>query len=104
MSTVLHSLTSEEIIAALDDHADRLRQLGAVRIGVFGSRRRGDTHAGSDLDILIRLARPSFNAYMDIRLYLEDLFGCRVDLVLEDSLRPELRDGILAEAIYATRL
>jgi hypothetical protein len=38
---------------------------------------------------------------MDVKLFLEDLFKCRVDLVLADSIKPRLRSIILKEATYA---
>jgi predicted nucleotidyltransferase len=32
--------------------------------------------------------------------YLEDLFGCPVDLVLSDTLKSRIRSSVLSEAIY----
>ncbi len=97
-------MTTEGILCTLNEHAAELRRLGVLKIGVFGSHRRGDARPDSDIDLLVTLARPSFNDYMDIKLYLEDLFGRPVDLVLEDSLRPELQPMILSEVLYATRV
>ena len=41
---------------------------------------------------------------MDVKLFLERLLGCKVDLVLADALKPRLRSVILADAVHATRL
>ena len=38
---------------------------------------------------------------MDLKLFLEELFGCRVDLVLTGSINPGLRATILRETVYA---
>ncbi|MFQ5807543.1 MAG: nucleotidyltransferase family protein [Phycisphaerae bacterium] len=38
---------------------------------------------------------------MDLKFFLEDLFGRKVDLVLLGSIKPRLRPAILAEAVYA---
>jgi len=38
---------------------------------------------------------------MDLKLLLERLFVCRVDLVLADSIKPRLRPIILKEVAYA---
>jgi predicted nucleotidyltransferase len=38
---------------------------------------------------------------MDVKLLLEDLFDCPVDLVLADFIKPRLRPIILKEATYA---
>jgi len=41
---------------------------------------------------------------MDLKLFLEELFACRVDLVLAGSIKPRLRSTILREAVYAAGL
>ncbi len=53
------------------------------------------------MDFLVTLERPSFDDYMNVKLLLEDLFGCEVDLVLEHTLKPRLRPAILNEVAYA---
>lgn len=56
------------------------------------------------MDFLVVLERPSFDNYMDLKFFLEDLFSCKVDLVMEDTLKPRLRPYILEEVIYAQGL
>ncbi|MGP7976142.1 MAG: nucleotidyltransferase family protein [Desulfobaccales bacterium] len=46
----------------------------------------------------------TFDAYMDSKEFLEQLFGCKVDLVVKDALKPRLRGPILKETIYAQGL
>jgi hypothetical protein len=46
----------------------------------------------------------TFDAYMDLKEFLEGLFGCPVDLVLVDALKPRLRSPILKEAVHAPGL
>ncbi len=41
---------------------------------------------------------------MGVKIFLEDLFGCKVDLVPEDSIKPRLRSHILSEVVYAQGL
>jgi predicted nucleotidyltransferase len=38
---------------------------------------------------------------MDLKLFLEDLLGRKVDLVLSDDIKPRLKEKILAEVIDA---
>jgi predicted nucleotidyltransferase len=94
-------LAGAEILDALNRHADELRAMGVERIGVFGSHVRGKGRTDSDIDILVSLAEHTFDAYMDVKLFLEDLFGREVDLVLADSLKPALRPHILEDVQYA---
>ncbi|MBI3127811.1 MAG: nucleotidyltransferase family protein [Candidatus Tectomicrobia bacterium] len=84
---------------ALEPRRAELRRLGVKRLALFGSSVRGDAEEKSDLDFLVELDPKSFDAYMDVKFFLEDLFGRKVDLVLADALKPRLRPRILAEAV-----
>ena len=90
-----------QALLTLREHRDDIRALGAKRIGVFGSVARGEERADSDVDALVELDERTFDRYMDLKLYLEDLLGRRVDLVLADRIKPRLRERILSEVIDA---
>jgi hypothetical protein len=94
----------DDVFAILAAHTDTLRRLGVRRLGLFGSCARGEATANSDLDFVVDFAEKSFDAYMDLKAYLEDLFGCRVDLVLADTIKPRLRPIIQRETVYAQGL
>jgi predicted nucleotidyltransferase len=98
------SLTREHVLAALDLHAQELRRLGTKSLALFGSVARGEGFDSSDIDLLVELEPKTFDAYMDVKLFLEEVLGRRVDLVLADAVKPRLRSGILAEAVHASRL
>jgi predicted nucleotidyltransferase len=74
------------------------------RIGLFGSFVHGQAGADSDIDIVVDLAEPSFDHYMDLKFFLEDLFGRSVDLVLADTVKPRLKPVIKREVVYAEGL
>jgi uncharacterized protein len=93
-------LTRETILAVLETHRGELEQLGVRRIGLFGSFLHGHPRESSDIDLLVRFERPSFDNYMDSKFLLERLFGRSVDLVTEDALKPALRH-VREEAAYA---
>jgi len=93
--------TRDEILERLAQNREALRRLGVRRLGLFGSAARGDATAPHDLDFLVEFETKTFDAYMDLKAFLEQLFGRPVDLVLADALKPALRDGILAETVYA---
>lgn len=71
---------------------------------MFGSWARGSAGEASDLDFVVDFEAKSFDAYMDLKAFLEGLFGYRVDLVLADAIKPQLRAAILNEAIHAPGL
>lgn len=94
----------DAILEQLASHRETLRRLGVKRLGLFGSALREDGPAPRDLDFLVELEPKTFDAYMDVKAFLEDLFARPVDLVLADALKPALRDGILEETVYAPGL
>ncbi len=71
------------------------------RIGVFGSFARDGANAESDVDILVELAEPTFDHYMDLKFYLEEVLNRSVDLVMADTVKPRLRPIIGKEVVYA---
>ena len=70
---------------------------------LFGSVARDDATADSDVDLLVEFDRPpGFSKYMQLRIYLEDLLGTRVDLITERGLRDRVRPRVEKEAIRVT--
>ena len=96
--------TSAEVLTLLERNRDTLKRLGVCRLGLFGSCARGETTPSSDLDFVVEFREKSFDAYMDLKAFLEDLFGCRVDLVLANTIKPSLRSTIQRETVYAQGL
>ena len=73
---------------------------GVTRLALFGSTARSDAGSGSDVDILVAFDGPATSdRYFGVQFYLEDLFGCAIDLVTEKALRVELRSFIEKEAV-----
>jgi hypothetical protein len=96
--------TREEVLSKLSEHSANIRRFGVRSLGLFGSVARGENTSASDLDFLVEFDPISFDAYMDLKAYLENLFGCAVDLVLADALKPRLREPILSETLHAPGL
>lgn len=96
-------LTRENVLATLELNAPELRRLGARSLALFGSVARGEGTESSDIDLLVELQPKTFDAYMDVKLFLEKVLGRKVDLVLADAVKPRLRSVILGEAVPASR-
>lgn len=74
---------------------------GVTDLALFGSTVRDTASVDSDVDILVAFDGPATSArYFGVQFYLEDLFGCTVDLVTENALRAELRTHIQREAVH----
>jgi predicted nucleotidyltransferase len=71
------------------------------RIGVFGSFAKGDEGPESDVDIIVELAEPTFDHYMDLKFRLEEVLKRPVDLVMADTVKPRIKPIIEREIVYA---
>ncbi|MEW5772440.1 MAG: nucleotidyltransferase family protein [Thermodesulfobacteriota bacterium] len=72
---------------------------GLTGLKVFGSTLRGEAGPGSDLDLLASFDRPiSLLRFVELENLLSDTLGVKVDLVMEDSLKPAIGRRIRAEA------
>ena len=90
-------------LSLLREHETMLKsRFGVERIGIFGSFARGEERPESDIDVLVtfRTGEKTFDNFMGIKFYLEDIFDRKVDLVTEAALKPLIRDPILAEVVY----
>jgi len=73
---------------------------GAKNVRIFGSAARGETGPESDLDLLVQM-EPG-RSLLDLVGFwqdLEELLGCRVDVITDGGLSPHLRERIYAEAV-----
>ena len=70
------------------------------RIGVFGSFAKGDQGPESDVDIVVELAEPTFDHYMDLKFRLEEVLKRPVDLVMADTVKPRIKPIIEREIVY----
>ena len=94
----------DHILHLLEEKRDDIRRLGVKELSLFGSCAKDRNTTTSDLDFLVEFESKSFDAYMDLKMFLEDIFNRKVDLVLTDALKPRLRDRILKECIHAPGL
>lgn len=83
----------EEILRIAAEH-------GAKYVRLFGSVARGEARPDSDVDLLVQLETGrSLLDLIAIKQDLEDLLGCKVDVVTEASLSPYIREHVLREAL-----
>jgi uncharacterized protein len=96
--------TRPEILETLGANEAKIKRFGVRSLSLFGSSARGEDTPESDLDFVVEFEKKSFDSYMDLKLFLEELFDRPVDLVLADGIKPRLRAAILREAIHAPGL
>jgi predicted nucleotidyltransferase len=80
--------------------SDVMRRRGVVRAGVFGSIARGEARPDSDVDFLVEFEKGrSLLDLSGLRLDLEEVLGCEVDVATPGSLHPSMRHEILGELV-----
>jgi predicted nucleotidyltransferase len=96
-------LSRDAIFALLRDHRTRLLGLGVQRIGLFGSFVHGTPGPESDVDILVEFQPDlkSYDNFIHLAFFLEEIFGRRVELVTTDALSPYIGPRILDDVEYA---
>ena len=88
----------------LDKNREKILRIaasyGARDLRVFGSVSRGEANLKSDIDILITLETGrSLLDIVALKQDLEDLLGCKVDVVTEEAVSPYIREELLSNAI-----
>ena len=92
----------EDIFARMAEHSSRLGSYGVERYGLFGSFVRSEQNLDSDVDILVEF-RPdakTFDNFMNLSFFLEEILGRKVDIVTRESLSRHIGPNILAEIEY----
>jgi len=95
-------MDSNEILKKIEENKDKIKKFGVKRIGLFGSYVKGEQKEGSDIDILVEFekGKKTFDNYMELKFFLEELFNCKVDLVILESIKPDLKPYILGSVKY----
>jgi hypothetical protein len=94
----------DNVLKILAASRSRLREYHVKSLSLFGSMARDEATEASDVDILVEYeeGRPKgLFEFISLMNYLEDILGCKVDLVMREALRSELRDQVLRESIRA---
>lgn len=94
-------MKKDEILTAIKSLSNTIKEnYHADVIGLFGSFVRGEEKDTSDIDILVEFdeAADLFD-FVGLSIFLEEKLGRKVDVVPRDTVRPELKEIILKEAV-----
>lgn len=94
-------MDKQVVLEKLSGSLEEIRQRFSVsEIAVFGSFARGEPTPRSDIDILVTFEqKATFDGFMDLKFYLEQLLAAPIDLVTNNALRPQVREAIEQEVI-----
>jgi len=94
-------LTKNYILSKLADLKPTLYKDYSVKeIGLFGSFSDETFSENSDIDLLVEFEKPIGWKYFSLEIYLESIFGRKIDLVTKNALKKQVRDRILKHVNY----
>lgn len=97
------SLSKNQIIEFLRGHKQEFYdQYGVESIALFGSVVRDEMREDSDIDIAIEMVadRKSLRNFLAFKRQLEEAFHCPVDLGIESTLKPAVKETIARDILY----
>jgi len=81
-------LTHKEIREILKKNKEFIRtEFGVKKIALFGSFANGKQSRNSDIDFVVEFRKPDFDKFMGLVLYLEKVFGRKVDILTPVGIR-----------------
>ena len=91
--------TKNAIVQRIMEERERLAFFGVRSLGLFGSFVRGDQTSLSDVDILVEFMpeKHTFDNFMEVAFFLEEILGHKVELVTPEALSPHIGPHILRE-------
>ncbi len=76
------------------------RKYGVSEIGIFGSYIKNKQDKNSDIDILVEFEKAiDLFTFINLKIYLSELLGQNVDLVMKKALKPKIGQRILKEVV-----
>lgn len=91
-----------QVLEIIAKHREELKQLGVKSLFLFGSVARDEANMNSDVDLLVEFNRTvGLFEFIEVKIYLEDILGCSVDLGTEKALKEHLREPVLKDMINA---
>ncbi|MGB8357301.1 MAG: nucleotidyltransferase family protein [Bacteroidales bacterium] len=94
-------LTKEYILSKLAELKPTLYKEYAVKeIGLFGSFSDESFSEDSDIDLLVEFEKPIGWKYFSLEIYLENLFGRKIDLVTKNALKRQIKNRILKQVNF----
>jgi len=95
-------INKEDILARLKNLKEEIKTNYKVKtIGLFGSYVNNKQKDMSDIDFLVEFEDDAdLFHFIGLSRYLEEIFNTKVDVISKPSLKEDLKQHILQEAIY----
>lgn len=96
--------SKEDIVSIIRNNRIQLKELGAKRIGLFGSHLNKHQNEDSDIDLLVEFeqGKKNFKTYTGTYLLLKELLHKEIDFLTPESLSPYIGPRILKSVEYVS--
>ena len=89
------------VLDLLKEHEQKIKDRYSVsKIGVFGSFARGEEKESSDVDVLVEFEEPTYDNFIKLIFFLEELLDRKVDLVTTGGLSPYMKPTVEKEVLW----
>lgn len=90
----------EGLLATLFNNGDKIKSFGVNKLSIFGSFVTDTCHQNSDVDFLVEFdpAQKTYDNFIELSFYLEDLLGRKIELITPQSLSKYIGVHILKQA------
>ncbi len=92
--------TRDDVIATIKANQQTIKRYGVKSLALFGSAARNRLRKSSDIDVFVQFETPTWNNYIGLKLYLQDLLGRKVDVVTPKALKPAARASVEKDLLY----
>ena len=94
-------ISKATILSKLTELKAELQEEYAVKeIGLFGSFSDDSYTDDSDIDLTVELEKPIGWKFFTLEIYLEKIFGRKIDLVTKGALKEQIKNSILEQVNY----
>jgi predicted nucleotidyltransferase len=76
------------------------RDFSVTKLGLFGSFADNTFTEDSDIDLLVEFEKPIGWNFFSLEIYLEQMFGRKIDIVTQQALKEQIKDSILGKVKY----
>jgi uncharacterized protein len=87
------------LLALINRNSQQIKLFGVKRLRLFGSFVRDTVSTESDVDFLVEFeqGQKTFDNFMNLSFFMENLLGRKVELLMPQSLSKYIAPHILAE-------
>lgn len=88
------------LLTLLKANGQKIRSYGVTNLSIFGSFNTENLHDESDVDLLVEFDpnQKSFDNFMELSFFLEELLGRRIEIITPQSLSKHIGPHILSQA------